>query len=645
MQKIKIKKMIRVIILTSLLALGMTQMEPSKQYRTALDEMTNEISRALETEYMKYVETGVESEGLLALVGLLRHNKDILKKEVQDLSVTNQAFVCVACKAAMNTILPMARDPQSQEDIDNDYDERIDRMAKNFCVLLNIEPKHVCDGAIDLNLPIMLYIIRQRPELTAEQICGTILQGSSCVSPGDHFDWKLNIATKSKALSQKVVKPKSIPPHSESEKLKILHLTDIHYDPNYKQGALAQCNEPMCCIVYPENSQDVPQDQLAGRWSDYRDCDTPWEMYVDSLKQITEKHKDIDIVYYTGDVIHHAVWSTTQVNNTLEMQAVFQQLKEAFGDIPVLPVIGNHESQPLNEFAPPGVKEAHSTTWLYEYLAQEWSKWLPTTTLDTIKKGGYYSHSPIPGFRVITLNNNDAYTFNWWIWYDPQYLAQQLDWLHDTLLEAEKAGEYVHILAHVPVGSGSTFNTWSREFRRVVERFHPIISGVFNGHTHKDEFNVFYSMADSKTPIGVQWNGGSLTPYSDVNPNYRVYTVEKKTYQVIEHETYIFKLDEANATPEKSPTWFLEYDFKKAFGIDDLSPAALDGLLEKFTQQPELLKKYWEFKYKLGTPTLAKGCDNNCLAKELCEAATTQPRDLKRCEELQMKFFETVGEN
>ncbi|XP_055380950.1 sphingomyelin phosphodiesterase-like [Condylostylus longicornis] len=636
--------MFRVLFLIGLLAFSVAQIPTSRQYRTALTDMTNGVSDALEKEYLKYVKSGVESETLKAITGLLIHSKDILRREVQDLSIIDQTFICTVCKAAFNVLLPMARNPQSQEDIDNDYDPTLDKIAKDFCVRVNIEPKHVCDKVIDFNLPIIIHIIRQRPELTAEQICGTMLQGAACVAPGDHFNWKLNIAPKAKVSNDVAIKPKSeIPEYTQNEKIKILHLTDVHYDPNYRQGALAVCEEPMCCIADPSDVNSTPKENLAGRWSDYRDCDVPWEMYVDSLQQIADRHKDIDIIYYTGDIIHHAVWATSQPNNTQEMKDVYGKLKEVFGNIPVLPAIGNHESQPLNVFAPPNVKERHSTQWLYDYLADEWSTWLPAEAQETIKIAGYYTYSPRPGFRVITLNNNDAYTFNWWIWYDPEYLSKQLEFLQKTLLQAEKDGEYVHILAHVPAGTGSTLNVWAREFRRVIERFSPIISGVFNGHTHKDEFSVFYSMSDSKTPIGVQWNGGSLTPFSFVNPNYRIYEAETKTYQIVEHETYIFNLTEANANPDKSPVWYLEYDFKKDFGIENLSPASLDALLDRFTQEPDLLKKYWEFKYKLGTPTLEKGCDETCLAKELCEAATTQSNDLKRCEELQKKFFETVG--
>jgi REP element-mobilizing transposase RayT len=102
----------------------------------------------------------------------------------------------------------------------------------------------------------------------------------------------------------------------------------------------------------------------------------------------------------------------------------------------------------------------------------------------------------------------------------------QMQWLHDTLLAAERAGEYVHLLYHIPSGGGSCIRWWSREFRRVVERFHNTISAQFTGHSHVDEFNVFHAAGNTNFAINVNWNGGATTTFSNVNPNYIKYYVD-----------------------------------------------------------------------------------------------------------------------
>jgi hypothetical protein len=50
------------------------------------------------------------------------------------------------------------------------------------------------------------------------------------------------------------------------------------------------------------------------------------------------------------------------------------------------------------------------------------------------------------------MNNNNCYIYDWWLMYTRAEAAFQLQWLHDTLLAAEAAGERVHLLYHIPSG-------------------------------------------------------------------------------------------------------------------------------------------------------------------------------------------------
>lgn len=90
------------------------------------------------------------------------------------------------------------------------------------------------------------------------------------------------------------------------------------------------------------------------------------------------------------------------------------KMKEVFGDVPVFPILGNHEPHPLNIYSPKNVPESMNTKWLYDFVAEEWSYWLPEEARETMRYGGYYTILVKPGFRVIALNNNVAYSFNWY---------------------------------------------------------------------------------------------------------------------------------------------------------------------------------------------------------------------------------------
>lgn len=350
-----------------------------------------------------------------------------------------------------------------------------------------------------------------------------MLQASFCglgTSPSFNFEVKIN-----KTLEAPSEHKYQIAQPSEKD-ITILQLTDIHYDPLYVPGSLADCEEALCCRRGLGEVEDVSRQ--AGYWTDYRDCDTPKHMIEDSYIHINEEHKNLDYVYFTGDVIDHAVWSTTYDYIKDALLDQYKLLHKHFPDKKLYPIIGNHESQPLNQFAPSYVKEENFTTsWLYNLLADTWVEefGLPEETKETIKIGGYYTVSPKKGFRIISINNNDCYTFNWWLFYDPGYLVQPLQWLHDTLEAAEKNNEKVHLLAHVPSGAGSCWHVWSREYVKIIERYRHTISAIFNGHTHLDEMNNFYS-EKGHYAVNIGWNGGSLTPFSYTNPNYRLYTCD-----------------------------------------------------------------------------------------------------------------------
>lgn len=115
-----------------------------------------------------------------------------------------------------------------------------------------------------------------------------------------------------------------------------------------------------------------------------------------------------------------------------------------------------------------------------------------------------------------------------WLHYKPNYMKDQLEWLRDTLKAAETGGEKVHILGHVPPNNYASAYVWNREYRRVVLRYAHIISGQFNGHTHRDEFSIFYSEHD--VAVNVAWNGGSGTTYAALNSNYRIYHANSKNF-------------------------------------------------------------------------------------------------------------------
>lgn len=109
-------------------------------------------------------------------------------------------------------------------------------------------------------------------------------------------------------------------------------------------------------------------------------------------------------------------------------------------------------------------------------------------------------------------------------------MHQQLLWLVSVLEEAERSGEYVHIVAHIPPSCSYSLRTWGKEYESVVKRFAHIISGQFFGHTHYDEWTVSFKNTPSSPALNVAWTAGSGTSFIGLNSNYRLNYVDSRTF-------------------------------------------------------------------------------------------------------------------
>lgn len=129
---------------------------------------------------------------------------------------------------------------------------------------------------------------------------------------------------------------------------KVLHLSDTHFDPYYLEGSEADCSEPLCCRLTNGHPR-VPQG-AAGRWGDYRKCDTPKRTIDHMLQHISTTHLDIDYILWTGDLPPHDVWNQTREENLMVLKETVNQLTATFPGIPIFPALGNHETAPVNRY-------------------------------------------------------------------------------------------------------------------------------------------------------------------------------------------------------------------------------------------------------------------------------------------------------
>jgi hypothetical protein len=187
-------------------------------------------------------------------------------------------FLCGMCYSIVDDIFWMRRNQ-------HESDEALRNLVIALCIDLEIQSEEVCHGIVEFNAPSILYIIDKRPELTAATVCKVLLHDGECFNPSSdvnlEFHVKITESNSSLKASNKLA-------NSENN-LKIVHITDIHFDPKYKLGAFADCDEHACCREIDDINEIDPQ-STAGLWGDYRNCDTPWRAIVDAFHQITKQH-------------------------------------------------------------------------------------------------------------------------------------------------------------------------------------------------------------------------------------------------------------------------------------------------------------------------------------------------------------------
>lgn len=275
----------------------------------------------------------------------------------------------------------------------------------------------------------------------------------------------------------------------------------------------------------------------------------------------------------------------------------------------------------------------YSISWLYDDIVNQWSEWLPQSALRTLKEGGYYAVNAFPGLKIISMNTNYCYRLNWWLFVNNTDPAHELEWLVRELQDSENKGEKVHILGHVPPRISNCLRVWINNYWRIISRYEGTVRGQFFAHTHYDELDVVYDIENKTRAVGVAYLGPSATTYGTGHPAYRIYTVDgnytNSTWTVLDHETYIMNLTEANTHPDEEPEWELEYSAKEAYNMTSLHPEEWDRVLKLMESNDVLFERFYQH-YSKYNP-LQPECDNTCRKKLLCRQRTSLSPDWSFC--------------
>ncbi|KAF9189924.1 hypothetical protein BGZ51_009136 [Haplosporangium sp. Z 767] len=494
-----------------------------------------------------------------------------------------------------------------------------------LCKQFKIMPEDVCTGLVNSQGPVLIEAVMQASLLSGDGkfICHQIL--GACPAQG----------VTSGALSFPKPKPVNIqPPAHSGNMIDVLHLSDWHVDNEYVVGAEGDCNRPLCCRKYSDSPLNPKRP--ASTWGDYK-CDSPIKLGADMLKFVP-KVANISFSILTGDVPPHDIWLQTKESVVIAEEVAYNTMQEGL-TTKVYPTVGNHETGPVNLF--PTKATGGDISWLYKSLADDWSRWLPADAVNQVKDYGAYTVSPAPGFRIISLNNNFCYTLNFYLYgkirdYDPN---GELKWLVAQLQAAEDAGERVWIISHVSPSQTDCMQNWSHLYYQVVQRYSPhVIAEQFFGHSHRDEFALYYGPGakNIQNAISTAWIGPSVSPYTDLNPGFRVYKVDTKSWNVFDSETYIANLDKAAEWDKTgaTPDWHLEYSARKAYGA--YVPIAADAPLAAswwhnvtmtFEKNNAAFQEFWTYRGKSAKNQPACAAGGPCPKEMICNMRAGKSED------------------
>jgi sphingomyelin phosphodiesterase len=493
----------------------------------------------------------------------------------------------------------------------------------NTADTFQVQDDDVCDGAIALEGPVIAQVIREMdiPSKTSQLLCNTL--SGLCPFP-DVEPLQLTFPTSKPSNSTR-------PRASGQTPIQIVHYSDIHIDPLYAEGSDANCNKPICCRNYADSDSGSSTFIPAGANGDHK-CDTPKSLEESMYAAIREVAPEAKFALFTGDIVDHAIWSTSQEHNTDVINNAYAMMT-GFGQ--VYGTIGNHEQHPTNVLQSNAV--GNNAHWLYNLLSGIWSPWIGTSAAASTQDTGFYS-SKVPGtnLRIISLNTNMYYKLNFYMYQsemekDPN---GQLAWLLNELTDAETVGDRAYIIGHMPMGHSDAFQDGSNGFDQIVHRFSNTIAGMFFGHTHKDEFQISYSDYDDRSfsnADAFSYIMPSLTP-TDGMPAFRVYDVDPVTFAVLDATTYIADMEDP-AFQTSGPKWTKYYSVKETYGAlltappsgtDELTPAFWHNVTEVFKADDAAFGGYVSKKTRGWN---VETCTGECKDETICQLQAGRSQD------------------
>ncbi|VDL96611.1 unnamed protein product [Schistocephalus solidus] len=312
------------------------------------------------------------------------------------------------------------------------------------------------------------------------------------------------------------------------------------------------------------------------------------------------------------------------------MRSAAKRLRALFPDnqIPIIPVLGNHDTHPSNvlEVNEPAAQKRHEWCGLLATDRDLWADWIalgqpdpaPNATRNSseVFTSGNLNHCVLfrPYFtgcffsRRLNISGGSSLVLisvNGMLWYSNNRKADaslpdpvgQFAWLEATLSRARESNTKVLLICHFP--PGATENS-PEKYRHFFEKYNQrfldllldnadiLIGGLF-AHQHTDTFRVLKK--DDRPALPLLF-GPSISPWrlgglGAFNPRIRVFQYVRRSLHLTDYQQLFLNLSAAE------PTWAEEYSFRQEYRLPDTSAGSLSALLTDFVHSEGNWTRYW----------------------------------------------------
>ncbi|KAI3613374.1 hypothetical protein CBS9595_004207 [Malassezia furfur] len=609
-------------------------------------------------------------------------SQDSVVQNITDLLRDPNSTPCDTCRKVLSVGQSMARTTPSN------VSDTLVELCVNFNYTKSQDPRFDCEaryGAAQMGpmyTQLLSYANLTNSTAAADHICAYLVDEEPCPKinisvyndRGAFYESWFNRSGPEHPIlsgSRRKVGP------ARDKPLRVLHLSDIHLDPRYMVGGEANCDSGQCCRADSYNSSlaqptfepgTLPKENIsepAGYWGWYQ-CDSPWSLVESAMQAISalaQQDGPFDLGIVTGDLVTHD--STARISPDLvrySEQSIYDLLRQYVKNATIIVAIGTEDTAPPDQAMPNDLPDdrGKQLDWDYENIAAliQAEGWGGNNTAVSIRTHyGGYSMSPRQGLRVISVNSDFWSVENLFNYLNPDDPdpSGTFRWLTDELTSAESANETAWIVASVPTGWEGTaaLPRPSMLFNLIMNRFAETVAHVFFGHTHEDQFYLFFDEShnstgarDNSTLSGHAFIAPSLTPNRNLQPSFRIYDVDPETYEVMNYHQYYTSVSELQNLTDQGPIWRELYSARETFAnytmIGDsnnqtswptdapLNATFWMSLTDEMKKDTTLIDAFNLYQGRNSPRTPA--CDYTCQQSKLCYMRTGNSFPLDACD-------------